>query len=101
MVIGLAYFLIFVPPNSSSSDGGSVFSIFSDDEYITYPYVEKMLTPEKIFTRPGESDHLWGLSLWISFYFFSMLVLLPRRIILGELFFAQRATNIFHIAHVY
>lgn len=96
MVIGLAYFLIFVPPNSSSSDGGSVFSIFSDDEYITYPYVEKMLTPGKDIHETWGNLIIYGdYHYGYPFYFFSMLVLLPRRIILGELFFAQRATNIF------
>ena len=94
--IGLIYLILFISPNSSSSEGGSVFSIFSNDEYITYPYVEKMLTPGKdIHATWGNliiyGDYHYG----YPFYFLSMLVLLPRRIILGEVFFTQRTTNIF------
>ncbi|MHB8807460.1 MAG: hypothetical protein ACYC59_07755 [Anaerolineaceae bacterium] len=94
--IAVAYFILFIPVNSSSSEGGSVFSIFSGDEYITYPYVEKML-------RGGKDIHeTWGNLIIYGdyhygypFYFLSMLVLLPRRIILGgDAFFAARTTNI-------
>jgi len=96
IVIGLVYFLLFISPNSSSSDSGSVFSIFSDDEYITYPYVEKMLTPGKDIHETWGNLIIYGdYHYGYPFYFLSMLVLLPRRIILGEAFFAQRATNIF------
>lgn len=94
-IVSVAYFWLFIPVNSSSSEGGSVFSIFSNDEYITYPYVEKML-------QGGKDIHeLWGNLIIYGdyhygypFYFLSMLVLLPRRILLGDAFFAARTTNI-------
>ena len=94
-IFSVAYFWLFIPVNSSSSEGGSVFSIFSNDEYITYPYVEKML-------RGGKDIHeLWGNLIIYGdyhygypFYFLSTLVLLPRRILLGDAFFAARTTNI-------
>lgn len=94
LVLGICYFVLFIAPNSSSREGGSVFSIFSNDEFITYPYVEKML-------RGGEDIHeLWGNLIIYGdyhygypFYFFSMLVLLPRRILMGDAFFADRITN--------
>lgn len=93
--IAALYFILMIFPNSSSSEGGSVFSIFSDDEFITYPYVEKML-------RGGSDVHeIWGNLIIYGdyhygypFYFISMLVLLPRRLIMGEAFFAARTTNI-------
>lgn len=93
--LSVVYFILFIPVNSSSSEGGSVFSIFSGDEYITYPYVEKML-------RGGKDIHeIWGNLIIYGdyhygypFYFLSMLVLLPRRIVLGDAFFAARTTNI-------
>ncbi|HAF61762.1 MAG TPA: hypothetical protein DCK95_05505 [Anaerolineaceae bacterium] len=95
IVVALVYFIIMIFPNSSSSEGGSVFSIFSDDEFITYPYVEKML-------RGGSDIHeTWGNLIIYGdyhygypFYFISMLVLLPRRLIMGDAFFADRTTNI-------
>ena len=93
--IAVLYFVLMIYPNSSSSEGGSVFSIFSNDEFITYPYVEKML-------RGGSDIHeTWGNLIIYGdyhygypFYFFSMLVLLPRRLMMGEAFFAARTTNI-------
>jgi 4-amino-4-deoxy-L-arabinose transferase-like glycosyltransferase len=96
LVLSVAYYCVFIPVNSSSSEGGSAFSIFSGDEYITYPYVEKML-------RGGSDIHqLWGNLIIYGdyhygypFYFLSMLVLLPRRLVLGDAFFAARTTNIF------
>ena len=95
LVLAVAYFILFIPVNSSGSEAGSDFSIFSGDEYITYPYVEKML-------KGGENIHqLWGNLIIYGdyhygypFYFLSMLVLLPRRIILGDTFFSTKATNI-------
>lgn len=94
--LSVVYFVLFIPVNSSSSEGGSVFSIFSGDEYITYPYVEKML-------KGGEDIHeTWGNLIIYGdyhygypFYFLSMLVLLPRRLVLGDAFFMARTTNIF------
>ena len=93
--LSTCYFLIFISPNSSSSEGGSVFSIFSNDEYITYPYVEKMLTAGKDIHETWGNLIIYGdYHYGYPFYFFSMLVLLPRRLILGETFFATRTTNI-------
>ncbi len=99
--LSVVYFILFIPVNSSSSEGGSVFSIFSGDEYITYPYVEKML-------RGGKDIHeTWGNLIIYGdyhygypFYFLSMLVLLPRRIVLGDAFFAARTTNILILRQV-
>ncbi|RJQ45077.1 MAG: hypothetical protein C4545_00220 [Anaerolineaceae bacterium] len=96
LILSVIYFVLFIPTNSSSREGGSVFSIFSNDEYITYPYVERMLTPgNDIHETWGNliiyGDYHYG----YPFYFLSMLVLLPRRIILGDAFFAARTTNIF------
>ncbi len=95
LVLAALYFVIFIPVNTYGSEEASEFVIFSGDEYITYPYVEKML-------RGGEDIHqLWGRLIIYGdyhygypFYFLSMLVLLPRRIILGDAFFSAKATNI-------
>ncbi len=95
LVLAVLYFVVFIPVNSYGSEEASDFAIFSGDEYITYPYVEKML-------RGGEDIHqLWGRLIIYGdyhygypFYFLSMLVLLPRRIILGDAFFSGKATNI-------
>ena len=95
LVLAVLYFLVFIPVNFYGNKEASDFVIFSDDEYITYPYVEKML-------RGGEDIHqLWGRLIIYGdyhygypFYFLSMLVLLPRRIILGDAFFLAKATNI-------
>ncbi|MGV8025676.1 MAG: hypothetical protein AB2L18_03860 [Anaerolineaceae bacterium] len=93
--IAMVYFLLFIPVNSSSSEGGSVFSIFSGDEYITYPYVEKMLKGGKDIHETWGNLIIYGdYHYGYPFYFLSMLVLLPRRIILGSAFFTARTTNI-------
>lgn len=95
LILAVLYFVLFIPVNTYGGEEGSDFLYFSGDEYITYPYVEKML-------KGGEDIHqLWGRLIIYGdyhygypFYFLSMLVLLPRRIIMGDAFFSAKATNI-------
>ncbi|HEY59921.1 MAG TPA: hypothetical protein G4N92_04455 [Anaerolineae bacterium] len=95
VVIGIIYFVIFIEPNSSSQKDGGPYSLFSIDEFIIYPNVMRMLTFGKdIHETWGNliiyQDYLYG----YPFYFLSMLVLLPRRLMMGAAFFDSEPTNI-------
>jgi len=94
-LIGLVYFIAFFFPNASTL-GSENPSVYLDrDEFVTYPIVERMLSFE------GDIHAIWG-SLIIygdyhygyPFYFFSMLVLLPFRLLWGTEFFNHTPFNI-------
>jgi len=92
---GLAYFILFVFPNmfTLGSDNPAVY--LHQDEFVTYPIVERMLTLE------GDIHTLWGR--WIiygdyhygyPFYLLSALALLPFRLMRGLDFFEDIPFNI-------
>ena len=95
MLLGLVYFIIFFIPNASTMDSDNALVYLDRDEYVTYPIVERMLAFE------GDIHSIWG-SLIIygdyhygyPFYFLSMLVLLPFRLIWGAGFSSHTAFNI-------
>lgn len=94
-LLGMIYFAAFFPPNAftEGSDNPSVF--LDRDEFVTYPVVERMLTLE------GDIHQIWGKLIIYGdyhygypFYFLSMLVLLPFRLLWGADFFNHTAFNI-------
>jgi hypothetical protein len=93
--LGLLYFALFWLPNASTLGSDNPIVYLDRDEYVTYPIVERMLAFE------GDIHNIWG-SLIVygdyhygyPFYFFSMLVLLPLRLIQGSAFFEHIPTNI-------
>jgi hypothetical protein len=94
-LLGLAYFIACWIPNASTL-GSQDAAVFLDrDEYVTYPVVERMLALQ------GSLSNIWGRLIIYGdyhygypFYFFSMLVLLPARLLQGAAFFDHTAFNI-------
>jgi len=93
--IGLIYFIAFIFPNTADRGSDSPAGFLHKDEFVTYPIVERMLAlgPD-LSTAWGKliiyQDYHYG----YPFYFFSMLALLPRRLIRGQAFFADVKGNI-------
>jgi hypothetical protein len=95
-LIGILYFCIFIYPNYHRGESLSDWSLFSQDEYVVYPVLMKMMANVSNIT------HFWG-DLVNQFYpyygfpysFFSVLVLLPARLMLGETFYSSAQLNIF------
>ena len=95
VALGILYFALFWFPNASTQGSDNPIVYLDRDEYVTYPIVERMLAFE------GDIHNIWG-SLIVygdyhygyPFYFFSMLVLLPLRLIQGSAFFEHIPTNI-------
>jgi len=94
-LLGALYFAFFFIPNASTLGSDNPLVYLDRDEYVTYPVVERMLAFE------GDIHQIWG-SLIIygdyhygyPFYFVSMLVLLPFRLIQGADFFNHIPFNI-------
>lgn len=95
VIIGFCYFVLFIFPNASTMGSNNPIVYLHTDEYVTYPIVERMLEfgPD-INTSWGRliiyGDYHYG----YPFYFFSMLTLLPLRLIQGSEFFNQTSINI-------
>jgi hypothetical protein len=95
-LIGILYFCVFIYPNYHKGEGTTGWSLFSQDEYVVYPSFMRMMANVTNIT------HFWG-DLVNHFYryygfpysFFSVLVLLPARFILGESFYSSAQLNIF------
>jgi 4-amino-4-deoxy-L-arabinose transferase-like glycosyltransferase len=92
---GIIYFLLFIIPNASTLGSDNRLAYLSQDEYVTYPIIERMLAFE------GDIHNIWGKLIIYGdyhygypFYFFSMLVLLPFRLIHGSDFFNHTPFNI-------
>ena len=95
VILGVIYFLLFIPPNSQGVTNSHDLLLTSGDEYITYPYIEHMMQSSKDIHELWwrmiiYGDYIYG----YPFYFFSFLVLLPYRLVMGEQFFSQMQTNL-------
>lgn len=82
--IGLVYFVLWIIPNALDAFTPHDFYLNGGDEYITYPYVVWMLSPSDsmetaVYRFFIYEDYHYG----YPFYFLSMLVLLPVRLIAG------------------
>ena len=93
-LIGMAYFLTFLIPNSLGVSLEAATSVVGD-EAVTYPVVVRMLTPGETFndTRANlflYEDYHYG----YPFYAYSALVLLPVRLIYGSAFTDHLALNL-------
>lgn len=94
-ILGTLYFAAFWPLNAETYGSNNPIVYLDRDEYVTYPVVERMLAFE------GDIHQIWGRLIVYGdyhygypFYFFSMLVLLPSRLLQGGNFFQQTAFNI-------
>ena len=92
--IGLAYFAVFLYPNSYGARSETILLAASADEHVTYPYVIRILTPGKTFNETRANlflyeDYHYG----YPFYALSSLVVLPVRLIYGEAFTQHMQLN--------
>jgi 4-amino-4-deoxy-L-arabinose transferase-like glycosyltransferase len=95
ILIGLAYFAIFWLPNDKGAKDEHMLFLSSHDETVTYPYVVKMLTPGKDIHETRSNLLIYGdYHYGYPFYFLSMLVLLPVRLIYGDQFTAHTQLNL-------
>lgn len=82
--ISLLIFVLFIPVNLKGAQDVEMLRAFEIDEYALYPHVIHMLTPgESLYQTLRHffvyQHYFYG----FPFYFFSALVLLPLRLILG------------------
>jgi hypothetical protein len=85
LVIGVAYFLIMLPPNATGAKDANMLGVFNNDEFAQYPFVIHMITPgptlyQSIRNFAVYSYYYYG----YPFFFFSALFLLPVKWILGS-----------------
>ena len=78
ILIGIAYFTAFIPPNNTGAKDQMMISLFEPDEFAQYPVVMKMLTPgekltQTIFNFIAYDHYYYG----SPFYFSSAFLLLP------------------------
>lgn len=91
LVIGLAYFLLFIPENLRHSANLNDFSL---DEMVQYPVVMKMLTPQEsvrmtLYKFFAYGEYIYG----FPFYGLSALLLLPVKLACQADFQAQTQVN--------
>ncbi len=98
-VLGLAYFLSFIPPNARGAS--DIPHFVTGDEAVTYPYVVNMLEPSQDI-----HELWWRLIIYgdyhygYPFYLASFLSLLPLRLATGDLFFANVQLNLLILRQV-
>jgi hypothetical protein len=81
LLISLAYFVVFVPPNNTGAKDEMMISLFEPDEFAQYPVVTQMLTPDgsrnqTIYNFIAYGHYYYG----SPFYFSSALLLLPLKL---------------------
>ncbi len=93
VLLGLAYFIIFIPPNARGAS--DIPHFVSGDEAVDYPYVVHMLEPSQDI-----HELWWRLIIYgdyhygYPFYLASFLSLLPLRLATGDSFFANVQLNL-------
>jgi hypothetical protein len=95
LALSVAYFLLFIPTNLVNSKDPHTFKMQGGDEYITYPYVVRMLTPGQTLAQTMYyvfiyEDYHYG----YPFYVASALVMLPARLVLGNGFADATLVNL-------
>lgn len=95
LALSVLYFLAFIPANLKNSKDPHDFMMNGGDEYITYPYVVRMLTPGQTLSQTMYyvfiyEDYHYG----YPFYVASALAMLPARLILGNGFADNTAVNL-------
>jgi hypothetical protein len=96
LALGLLYWVVFAIPNAQNAKDEHMLFLFSHDENMTYPIVVHMLAPvQRITALWGQlvvyGDYHYG----YPFYFLSMLVVLPVRLIFGATYTEHTQLNLF------
>ncbi len=85
MLLGLLYFGIFIFANRLGAKNVDMMAVFEVDEYAQYPYLAPMLSGGGSIKQVVRNFMVYGHYYYgYPFYFFSGLVLLPLRLILGQ-----------------
>jgi hypothetical protein len=84
LVIGAAYFVLFIPANQTGAKDVSMLALFEVDEYAQFPNLIQMLTPGPTVYQTIRNffvylHYFYG----YPFYFFSALLMLPFKLALG------------------
>ena len=94
--LGILYFILLAIPNARNAVDEHMLFVLSQDENIQYPYVLRMVTPDESVIETlsqfvAYQHYFYG----YPFYFLSALVLLPVRLIFGDLMAAHTQLNLF------
>lgn len=83
-MLGLLIAIAFIFPNFVGAKNTEMLNVFEPDEYAQYPYVLHMLTPGQTFFQSIHNFAVYQHYYYgYPFYFFSALVLIPVKLILG------------------
>jgi hypothetical protein len=93
LFLGGLYFILFIFPNATGAKNANMLQVFEVDEYAQYPNLISMLTPGPTFYQSIRNflvylHYFYG----YPFYFFSALVVLPVKLILGANWVVQTQT---------
>lgn len=81
ILISIAYFILFIFPNSTGAKDQMMISLFEPDEFAQYPVVLRMLDPGETFKQTLINFATYGHYYYGSpFYFSSALLLLPVKL---------------------
>jgi len=85
VLLGLVYYIAFIPPNLTGARDVNMLSVFQHDEFAQYPHVIRMLTPGDTLYQSLRNfvvylHYYYG----YPFYFLSALFLLPVRLFMGN-----------------
>ncbi|MCD6577372.1 MAG: hypothetical protein J7K66_05100, partial [Anaerolineaceae bacterium] len=84
LLIGLVYFTLFSLVNTSGAENADMLAVFEIDEYAQYPHLLQMVTSGSSLKYTIRNFLVYGHYFYgYPFYFFSGLVLLPFRLLIG------------------
>ena len=85
LLLGLIYFCTFIFTNRLGAQNLDMLAVFEIDEYAQYPYLSPMLSGGDSIKQVVRNFLVYGHYYYgYPFFFFSGLVLLPLRLILGQ-----------------
>jgi hypothetical protein len=93
VVLGLAYFAVFIVPNSTGAKDATMLSAFEHDEFAQYPNVIHMLVGGTTIKQAVHNFLVYNHYYYgYPFYFFSAIAILPLKWILGAGWTSQTQT---------
>lgn len=90
IILGAIYFIVMIFPNLSGAKDANMLGVFNNDEFAQYPFVLHMITPgatayQSIHNFAVYQYYYYG----YPFFFFSGLLLIPVKLILGAVWANQ------------
>lgn len=95
LILGILYFLLFIPPNLKYAEDADTLLHWGGDEAVMYPVLTQLFVPGETFRQSLYhlfiyEDYHYG----YPFYVLSALVLLPSRLVFGADFTAHTQLNL-------